>query len=70
VRARTANEQLHAAVDAAVAEVRPALVRIQVISTDYQDGAELKRQAVGSGAIITRDGYLITNHHVADMAPG
>ena len=55
-------------VDAAIARVRPALVRIRVVSTDYTDGREVKMQAVGSGAIITKDGYLITNHHVAGHA--
>ena len=55
-------------VDAAIAKVKPALVRLQVVSTYYQDGRELKSQSVGSGAIITKDGYLITNHHVAGHA--
>lgn len=53
------------AVDAAIDKVRPALVRIRVVSTEYGEGREIKMQAVGSGAIITEDGYLITNHHVA-----
>jgi serine protease Do len=55
-------------VDFAIAKVKPALVRIRVVSTDYSDGREVKMQAVGSGAIITKDGYLITNHHVAGHA--
>ncbi len=59
------NDTFRAAVDAAIEKVRPALVRIHVVSTDYREGREIKSQAVGSGAIITRDGRLITNHHVA-----
>jgi serine protease Do len=55
-------------VDGAIAKVKPALVRIRVVSTDYGEGREVKTQAVGSGAIITKDGYLITNHHVAGHA--
>ncbi len=62
------SPEMHAAVDAAIARMRPALVRIHVVFTDYRDGRELKNQAVGSGAIITKDGYIITNHHVAGHA--
>ncbi|MCX8089399.1 MAG: PDZ domain-containing protein [Verrucomicrobiae bacterium] len=63
---RTALSQ--AELDRVIAKVRPALVRIRVVTTDYFEGREVKMQAVGSGAIITRDGYLITNHHVAGHA--
>src|SRR5215831_21049445 len=59
---------LRAVVDAAIERMRPSLVRIRVVFTDYRDGRELKTQAVGSGAIITKDGYIITNHHVAGHA--
>jgi serine protease Do len=59
---------LRSQIDSAIAKVKPALVRIRVVSTDYAEGREVKMQAVGSGAIITRDGYLITNHHVAGHA--
>ena len=55
-------------IDSAIAKVKPALVRIRVVYTEYSEGREIKTQAVGSGAIITRDGYLITNHHVAGHA--
>src|SRR5436309_84113 len=62
------SPQVRAAVDKAIARMRPALVRIHVVSTEYREGRELKMQAVGSGAIIAKDGYLITNHHVAGHA--
>ena len=65
---RAAPPELRAQIDSAIAKVKPALVRIRVVSTDYSEGRETKIQAVGSGVIITRDGYLITNHHVAGHA--
>jgi serine protease Do len=48
--------------------MRPALVRIRVVFTEFREGRELKAQAVGSGTIISKDGYILTNHHVAGHA--
>ncbi|MBI4650862.1 trypsin-like peptidase domain-containing protein, partial [Candidatus Desantisbacteria bacterium] len=49
----------------AIDKVKPALVRIHVVSTSYEDGREIKRESAGSGVIINSLGYVITNHHVA-----
>jgi serine protease Do len=59
---------LRAEIDVANDKVRRALVRIRVVSTEFREGREVKMQAVGSGVIITKDGYLVTNHHVAGHA--
>jgi serine protease Do len=63
--ALTATTTDTAAVHAALSKVAPSLVRIHVVSIDHQDGRELKRQAAGSGTIITPEGHVVTNHHVA-----
>ncbi len=62
------QESLHKEIDAAIAKVKPALVRIFVVSTDYSEGREIKFEESGSGVIISKDGYIITNHHVAGHA--
>ncbi len=52
-------------VDVALSKVAPSLVRIHVVTVNHQDGRELKREAAGSGTIITAEGHVVTNHHVA-----
>lgn len=56
------------ALDPAIAAVYPALVQILVV-TEMQEGGRLaKEQAAGSGAIITAQGHVVTNHHVVGHA--
>jgi serine protease Do len=57
-----------AALDSAVQRVFPALVRITVVMEEPGDGRLEKETGAGSGAIISEDGYIITNHHVAGKA--
>ncbi|MFQ5590585.1 MAG: PDZ domain-containing protein [Phycisphaerae bacterium] len=45
--------------------VFPSLVNIRVITVRYYGGKEQKGQTVGSGTIITPQGHVLTNFHVA-----
>ncbi len=51
--------------ETAIARVKPALVQIYVVAASYSGGREVKNQASGSGVIISEDGYVLSNHHVA-----
>lgn len=66
--AMEAPESLRGAIEQAVDKVRPALVRIHVVETYYREGREMKFEATGSGVVITPEGHVITNHHVAGHA--
>lgn len=46
--------------------VFPALVNIKVITVRYYGGKEHKGRIVGSGTIITPEGHVLTNFHVAE----
>ncbi len=52
-------------VDTVMDEVYPALIRIFVVSSRYRNGRIVRNQGSGSGTIISPDGYVVTNHHVA-----
>jgi serine protease Do len=57
-----------AAVDEAIRRVFPALVRIHVVVAEFHEGREIKSEASGSGVIVSADGEVVTNHHVAGRA--
>ncbi len=65
---QTPKQPAGAAIEQAIAMVKPSLVRIAVVWTEYEQGREIKYEASGSGTIISTNGYIITNHHVAGRA--
>lgn len=59
---------LRRTVEEAVDKVKPALVRIQAVTIRYQDGRAQRYLSSGSGVIISPEGHVVTNHHVAAHA--
>ncbi len=57
-----------AEIDRAIAAVYPSLVRISVVAIEHSGGREIRLEGSGSGTIITPDGFVLTNHHVAGRA--
>ena len=68
--AATASAQSadRAEIERAIAAVYPSLVRISVVVTEHSGGREIHLEGSGSGTIISADGYVVTNHHVAGRA--
>ena len=66
--AAEAPDASRATIEAAVAKVKPGLVRIDVVDTYYAEGREQKQDASGSGVVISEEGHIVTNHHVAGHA--
>lgn len=64
------SDVIRQAVKESFAQIKPALVRIKVVSIKYSQGREVKWESVGSGVIITKEGHVITNHHVAGKVKG
>lgn len=54
-----------AAVAAARNAVYPALVNLSVVAERFSDGRAVRFPSAGSGVIVTPEGHLLTNYHVA-----
>ncbi len=52
----------------ALSHVSPAVVRINVVMRDFQNGVPENFRAIGSGVIIDKQGQVLTNFHVAGRA--
>ena len=48
--------------------VLPALVNVQPVVRDYSSGQKEKQRVTGSGVVIRREGYVVTNYHVAGQS--
>lgn len=58
------RHNLQALITSARDQVFPSLVNIRVITAGYFNGDEHKGLSVGSGTIISPEGYVLTNYHV------
>lgn len=61
-----APEDIRSVIEHARDRVYPALVHIQVVFLRYFGGRETKEKAIGSGTIISPEGYVVTNQHVTN----
>jgi len=55
-------------INPAVAKVTQALVSISLAEVDYEEGREVKQESFGSGVIVSEQGHVVTNYHVAGQA--
>ena len=54
------------AVVAVTNRIFPAVVRLDVAQEIYAEGKRTLRRGIGSGVIVSPEGYVLTNNHVVD----
>ncbi|MCB0275113.1 MAG: trypsin-like peptidase domain-containing protein, partial [Calditrichaeota bacterium] len=62
------EQGLQKAIFSARDQVLPALVHIEPVVKIFSRGEEQKTVVTGSGVIFSDQGFVLTNHHVADNA--
>jgi serine protease Do len=55
-------------IETAKRRVYPALVFVKPVQEDLSEGESRRVEVLGSGVIFREDGYVVTNHHVAEKA--
>jgi len=55
-------------INAAKRKVFPVIVYLKPIQETFEEGEQAERQIIGSGVVISADGYVVTNYHVAEKA--
>ena len=63
--AASAVEEIVSPVERVTERAFPSLVRIEVLMEKGESGRMRKQVGFGSGAIISKEGHVLTNHHVA-----
>jgi serine protease Do len=55
-------------INAAKRKVFPVIVYLKPIQETFEAGAQAEREIIGTGVVISPDGYVVTNYHVARKA--